>query len=50
VKETPVKLNKAILTAAAPDGIALASEANIHLAAGSSLDQVTGKSSKLSIG
>ena len=49
-KETPVQSNKAILAAAAPAGIALSSEANIHLAAGSSIDQVAARDGNLSVG
>jgi type VI secretion system secreted protein VgrG len=49
-KNAPVKSNKAILAATAPDGIALSSENNITSVAGSTHDQVSGKDSNLTVG
>jgi type VI secretion system secreted protein VgrG len=49
-KDSPVKSNKAIIAAAAPDGIALASEANVTLAAGSSVDSISAQDSSLTAG
>ena len=49
-KDAPVKSNKAILTATAPDGIALAADANLNLSAGSNIDQVALQDNNLSVG
>jgi type VI secretion system secreted protein VgrG len=49
-KEAAVKSNKAIVTLAAPDGIALATEANVTVAAGSQLDQIAAQDSNTSVG
>jgi len=49
-KDTPVKSNKAIVTVAAPDGMALASDANVTVAAGSNIDQIAAQDCNTSVG
>jgi type VI secretion system secreted protein VgrG len=49
-REAPVKSNKAILAATAPDGIALAADANLNLSAGSNIDQIALQDNNLSVG
>jgi len=49
-KKNPTKSNKSIVVVAAPDGIALGSEANVTVAAGSNVDQVAAQDSNTSVG
>ena len=49
-KDAPVKSNKAILAATAPDGVALATDANVTIAANSNVDQIAAQDINHTVG